>query len=47
MDIHVALESSTLFVLLGILWKGSVLTQRVEMMWKVFASEHGLDPKGK
>lgn len=34
-------------LMLGILWKLSRLVQKVELMWGVFAREHGLDGNSK
>jgi hypothetical protein len=45
MDFNLAINISTLAALLAVLWKGSILVQRVEMMWNVFARDHGIDPR--
>lgn len=44
MHLDTAVNFSLVIALLGILWKGSKMANQVEMMWKVFAAEHGLDP---
>lgn len=47
MDFHTSVDMATLVVLLGILVKGVKMANQLEMMWTVFAHEHGLDGQGK
>jgi hypothetical protein len=46
-DLHLVTDVSTLVVLLGLLWKVSRLVQKVDLMWNVFAREHGLNGNGE
>jgi hypothetical protein len=44
MTFSTGVDCGLLITLLGLLWKLSQMAGQVNMMWKVFAAEHGLDP---
>lgn len=46
MDFRASIDVGVLITVLGILYKGAKVADQVDMMWTVFAEEHGLSPGG-